>query len=324
MTDEIMKAKVGIDLKGGATGELALGGGFGGFLERFVPWARRSAVDQKLSSRILDKIERGETLTRADADFAEDKFGEAAGTYVRRMQIAGRAREVVASVPRALPTGGVESAPLEGSECKVPPITADEWIRRFWEDAGAVSDETLQEIYARVLANEAIQEGSSSTLVLRALRYMDRATAEAFNGILPYVLQGAFVPRDLSAIPISVLRDLDEAGLLDSGSSFEWYVQEPEYVAFGSNIVRIVTVGSGCNMRQKIPAHPLSRAGRQLARIADSESRPAHLETIGSWLHLHITADATLEFAELPSSYWRGAAGDLTWIKMPRASGKVQ
>lgn len=319
MADEIVKAKVGLDLKSGASGELALGHGFGGFLERFLPWARRSAADHRLGEIILEKIERGEALSRADADFAEAQFGEAAGTYVRRLQIAGRASNLLqASSAPQLPAHQPEVT------AQAPAVTADEWIRRFWEDAGALSDETLQEVYARILAKEARVAGSCSMRTLRVLRYMDHATAAMFNSVLPFVLSGTCLPRGLSEVPIGTGLELDDAGLLDSGNTLLWRFDDDPggAIVLGRRLIRIHAPESSWGDRGALPAYPLSRAGRELAAIADVHRTSEQFDSIVAWVHRESAFNVRLTTADAPCDGWKGIPEITEWRELPRPAAE--
>lgn len=309
-----MKAKVGVDLKGGASGEIALGQGFGGFLERFLPWARRSAVDHRVGARIVEKIERGEALTRADADFAEAQFGEAAGIYVRRLQIAGRASEVLQTSPAPqLPPHSVGGHHEHR-------ITADEWIRRFWEDAGILSDETLQEVYARILAREARASGTCSMHTLRVLRYLDHATADAFNSVLPFVMSGCCLPRGLPGIAIATVMELDDGGLLDSSNTLTWTFDDEPFGAMvlGRKLIKIEVSKSTWSDRGAVPAYPLSRAGRELAAVADVERTADQFERVVAWLQHELVFDAKMHTADAPGDDWQGNPESLHWREIPR------
>lgn len=318
MADEVLKAKVGVDLKGGATGELSLGQHFPGLIERFLPWARRASIDHALAVRILQKLEKGERITRADADFAEAKFGEAAGTYIRRIEIAGRTVEALTdkSLP-ALP------APQCADASTSPGATADEWIRRFWDDAGSVSDEVLQEIYARLLASEVQTQGSVSTRTLQVLRYLDHASAEAFARVLPQVVNGTFLPRGRGILDVSfgVLLELDEAGLVDSSSTLNWQVEGPNrYLGWGHYVFELTCEGPTWHgSSHYIPAYPLTRAGRELARVARVVRDAGYFDRLCRWLDAELPPTATMRVAEAPTG-WSGDPQQLTWKSLERTT----
>lgn len=66
-------------------------------------------------------------------------------------------------------------------------LTID-WFVRFFEDAGNISDEQMQELWAKVLAGEIKQPGSFSLRTLEVLRNLSKEEAEILQEIASYAI----------------------------------------------------------------------------------------------------------------------------------------
>ena len=80
-----------------------------------------------------------------------------------------------------------------GSGGELPPISED-WLNRFRREAEEVSDETICDIFARVLAGEASRPGSFSLLTIDKLAVVDARIAKALAGVRPYLINGSWLP----------------------------------------------------------------------------------------------------------------------------------
>ena len=63
-----------------------------------------------------------------------------------------------------------------------------DWFVRFFEDAGNISDDQIQEMWAKVLAGEIKQPGSFSLRTLDALKNLSKAEAEILRVIASYAI----------------------------------------------------------------------------------------------------------------------------------------
>lgn len=64
-----------------------------------------------------------------------------------------------------------------------------DWFVRFFEDAGNISDEKVQELWAKVLAGEIDQPGSFSLRTLDMLRSLSKSEAETLQTIASYAIK---------------------------------------------------------------------------------------------------------------------------------------
>jgi hypothetical protein len=313
--EELFAVKGGVSVEG-ANLEVRAGRSFPRFLARMFPRAaaRRDATSL-IASSILDKIARREALDASDVAYAREILGEPESKWIRRQQIAAKTMKVVEALPKlALP-------PIEDAGTGAPSgdsgKTADDWINKFWDDAGLVADEMLQEIYARILAQESIAPGSCSMRTLLALRYLDHKTANLFAMIAPYVMGYEWIPNDLDlltrfGVTHGQLLELDDAGLINSDSIKTLTLStDLSFIRWGG---RALMLNKAKDLT--FPAYLLRSPGRELARVAQVDQNPAYFFRVANWLKSKRT-DLELAWAELPFPRWVGSTEALQWMQVP-------
>ncbi len=189
MSDDLLRVKAGVS-KDGANAELVVSEKLPSVIARLFPgrWTKSQPMFA-ITNRIVEKIKAGEPPDTADIQFAAAAFAEPAAKWVRCQQIAAIAGRIVEQPEVAGLLPPIEAADSPSSEGEK--VTADDWLTRFWDDAGLVSDEMLQEIYARILASEAARPGSCSLRTLKVLRYSiehSRELRQAHAGRLRFVM----------------------------------------------------------------------------------------------------------------------------------------
>jgi hypothetical protein len=276
--------------------------------------ARRDATSL-IAGSILDKIARHEALDASDVAYAREVLGEPESKWIRRQQIAAKALKVVEALPKlALPPIGDAGT---GAPSGDSGTTADDWINKFWDDAGLVSDEMLQEIYARILAQEGITPGSCSMRTLLVLRYLDHRTASLFAMIAPYVMSYNWIPNDpdlLTRFGISYghLFELDGAGLVDCNTLTTTTLEmERSIVTWGG---RALMLNNAKGLT--VSAYLLRGPGRELANVAEVDRNPDYFFRVANWLKSK-RANLELAWAELPFRTWVGSIEQLQWMPVP-------
>jgi hypothetical protein len=313
-SDELIKVKTSVSGEG-ASVELDVRTGLAAVLARLFPTrVARTRAKNLISERILEKIQKGEPLDPADTKYAAEVFGEAEAKWMRRQAIAARASKAIEQGRRAL-----ELAPLpENGEAPAESAatTAEDWIDKFWSDAELVSDDMLQEIYARILATEATSPGTCSLRTLRVLRYLDRRAAENFAKLAPAIFNFDWVPRDeklqeMFGVTYDLLLDLDDAGLVSASALSKNANAERIFVSWGTSVL---SLSRSSGLRFNI--FSLRPPGRELARVAQIKREPRHFLAVGRWL-ANQSANIQVEWAEMPNSAWTGPADQLNWRPIP-------
>jgi hypothetical protein len=318
MSDDLLKAKAGVSAEG-ANAELVIGENLPGAIARLFPgrWAKSQAL-LAITNRIVEKIKAGDPLDTADAQFAAAAFAEPVAKWVRCQQIAalaGRVLEQPEVAGQLPPIQAADSPSSDGGK-----VTADDWLSRFWDDAGLVSDDMLQEIYARILASEAVHPGSCSLRTLKVLRYLDRDTAESFAKLMPGVFDSSWVPsdqplREQLGLTADLVLDLSDAGLVDPIPFVTNTITSDRCsIRYGKFILYL----ENCKGLQ-YGIHPLTRPGQELARIAEVVRNQENFISMVRWIASK-KPDVKSRWTEMPHEGWKGTIGELTWFQLPPES----
>ena len=98
------------------------------------------------------------------------------------LQIAKRADEMVASYQASQPDIEVEEKVDQDS-------FSFDWLMRFFDAVGNISNEDLQQLWGRVLANEIAKPKACSLRTLDMIRNMSSEEANIFSNLCRYVMQ---------------------------------------------------------------------------------------------------------------------------------------
>jgi hypothetical protein len=304
----------------GAGFELELGAGLPKALAGLFPgWALKRHAKLAFSGHIIEKVRDGQALDDAEALYATEVLGEAEAKFIRRREIRARALAAYQS-PEAsqLPAAAQDSASdaAQGST----KTTASDWVNKIWDDADLVDDDMLQELYGRLLASEARSPGACSLLTLRALRYMDRDTAEDFAKLASLTFNHDWVPAEFDLLAsfgasTSVLLKLADAGLITAPSSnlVRRIEAPPAYYRCAASILGISGVPKGSSFR----IMPLTTAGRELCRIAQVTPQAGYVLRVAAWLH-SVCPGIEMSLAPVPNGGWDGRAESLRWQSISR------
>ncbi len=100
-----------------------------------------------------------------------------------------------------------------------------DWFVRFFDSVGTISNENMQQIWAKILNGEIQQQGSFSFRTLETMHNMSQHEAEIFANVTSLVLDGTFIFSSLDGIgqevnenygfDNNILRLLEECGLIN-------------------------------------------------------------------------------------------------------------
>ena len=153
-----------------------------------------------------------------------------------------------------------------------------DWFVRFYEAVGNVSNEQMQEIWAKILSGEISHPGSFSLRTIEILKNLSQKDAELFEKICSYSIQSEehiFVPfyksyLDESQISYPEILHLDELGLINSSGIIVLNnnVSLKKSVLCHNN--RLVITAKSIKENDvivEIKQFPFTDAGRELSRI---------------------------------------------------------
>ena len=254
--------------------------------------AREMLANAGVPQSLLEKIE-GEIDQRIDTLF-EKRLSNLA-------QIVTKAKD-------ALPPG------------QVPDVEPDlAWTSSFSEAAQDVSDEEMQEMWARVLAGEVARRGTTSLRTMNVLRNLDQATAQKFRRLCSIAVSMTLRDKEFDNLELSLRLDHrvvsleGDAGansLLDYGLSYAVLnlLNEHELIIadysssndYGDCITTqradgLSLFGFGYQGQEwafvpdgerdqgkefKLPGVALTRAGKELSRVVELETVPEYDEAL--------------------------------------------
>lgn len=162
----------------------------------------------------------------------------------------------------------------EGEQVSNEPVDKD-WLNRFLDYAEGVSEEEMQNIWAKILAGEVKQPKSFSLRTLDVLRNMTKEEAELFAEVSNNVFGDIFIFRDDNSKDITKFFQLCDSGLLLLEGVNNSFQIEPNNVIvvkmFGKCYVMFHN-SSDEHISIHIPVYKLSKAGIELNRLLESET----------------------------------------------------
>lgn len=153
-----------------------------------------------------------------------------------------------------------------------------DWFVRFYEAVGNVSNEEMQEIWARILSGEINHPGSFSLRAIEILKNLGQKDAELFGKICSFAISSGehiFVPfyesyLDTCGITYSEIMRLDEIGLINSNGMLVLKMNvSPDNSVLFHDIRLLITAKAAKEnaVVVDIKQFPLTDVGRELSRI---------------------------------------------------------
>lgn len=161
-------------------------------------------------------------------------------------------------------------------EVSEEPIEED-WINRFFNIVGDVSNDDLKSIWSKILSEEIKQPGKCSLRTLECLRNISKYEAELFRKIANYIIKYGdvyYLPNEkelLESVKIyygNILK-LDEASLINSSSNVNAKLDFDEntkenYLTYNNIIIICKKEG---NHEINLQAYPLTEVGKNIFDI---------------------------------------------------------
>ncbi len=279
---------------------------------------------------IAAKVRRGESLSDVEQEFVAASIGSSAKKQANLTRIVNLSRNyVAASQPAGLLPAGSPGNPSDEA-FDAPSSTSEDWFDKFREDAGLVSDEVIQDLYARVLADEAQTPGEVPLRVLGVMRYLDRETAEAFANVTLCGFEGKVAAcgtkgrlHEHLGINLEMMSELEAAGLLTVGAM--------TYSTFSTATARVIRLfwhekvvylrrKSGEEFKLEYSTYGFTAAGRQIAKAVRPSPNSVALDLMVRWLVEENAVlggrvtDLEAHVADLPHRNWTGPIGELAWV----------
>lgn len=166
---------------------------------------------------------------------------------------------------------------LEGEEAVTAEPVEQDWMLRFFNSVEDVSNEQMQEIWAKVLAGEVKRPGTYSLRTLETLHNMTQSEAFAFqtlcahcifNGDARFVLHDTEY-QDKFKVPFGLILKLSECGLVTHGSflSADFTLQSgKEQVVMTDDYIMTAEI-SDETTKINFEVYPLTESGIELSKV---------------------------------------------------------
>lgn len=178
---------------------------------------------------------------------------------------------------------------LKEQQLQVLPEQSLDWHVRFYEACGNISDEDMQELWARVLSGEIEQPGSYSLRTLECLRNLSKEEAELFKKICDcsvVIGKSTLLPRfggimEKNGITYDDVLRLEDCGLLksDVGMSVGMSVSENFGILTSDDRQVLAVKKREGNIKNKLemPQYLFTAIGRELYSVVGGKTNISEL-----------------------------------------------
>lgn len=148
----------------------------------------------------------------------------------------------------------------------------DDWMARFFSTVEDITEDTMQNLWAQILAGEVKRPHSFSLRTLDVLRNMTKEDAELYVKVInSYCFDGYILTEDQYGISLEDRITLSEMGLLSPDELTQTITQTQEV-----NIQRLnqdyalkLNKNTTSNIEVKFGCRTLTKAGRELLQLVD-------------------------------------------------------
>jgi hypothetical protein len=216
---------------------LLLPDGFGRAAEKLADTVRHvidlAAGPDRIRAKIIAEAEGQAAAMVALAQGRAKLAGIESRVAARVRKLEVRRQENTESIVRK----AVDALPLP-EQVSEQPVDAD-WISRFFQDCQDISDDQMQQVWARILAGEVARPGSFSRRTLSVVRDLAKGEADLFVKLCSFawIVPGlGFVPlvHDIGAqhvnedgINFATLTHLASIGLIEFNSIAGYQIAKP-------------------------------------------------------------------------------------------------
>lgn len=261
-------------------------------------WAREQVL-AAMADRIAQRISEREVLDEDEAAFFELLFSKEVRRHENLQKVCARTAQIATAPHRSLPPALEE----EGDDGRA---FDQRWASRFVRDAEDASDETMQDLLARILAGEIRAPGAFSFRTLSVVRDLDQGTAQRFQTVARLVVNGDMLPPHTDLTPRGGpnlaafyqglgVAFVDMLSLIDAGliSSTEVVLMVrpddkdvPEFngsLPVGAGHVINCVIGGEFEVL-KLKGLRLSKPGAELLSVLEATSPASYFGLVAAWM----------------------------------------
>lgn len=164
---------------------------------------------------------------------------------------------------------------MEEEKVSNEPVNTD-WTNRFFSIVEDISDETLQDIWGRILAGEVKQPNSFSLRTLDLLRNVTKEEAELFVKASKYYVEKNFICTEEFALSLHETLLLGETGFINSEElTKEWNIEPNSKLEIIIDRNTLIILHNDTN--KKVWCQPsvkkLSKAGIEILSLVEKTDR---------------------------------------------------
>lgn len=154
-----------------------------------------------------------------------------------------------------------------------------DWFVRFYEAVGNISDEAMQELWAKLLAGEVSESSSFSLKTIDVLRNLSKKDAELFSLVCSHSVmtrgQSCFLPHydtylEKHNIYYADIMKLNEQGLIFNEGTIGFSLsisQDPQALFWNSELIMSIAASDGKDIKARIKVYPFTQAGHEIATL---------------------------------------------------------
>ena len=206
-----------------------------------------------------------------------------------------------------------EAASLMDDNAKPEAIEPD-WMANFLRKAEGISDDEMQNLWARVLAGKSNNPGTFSRRTVNLLADLDKDDAEKFANLCRYLwydFKGERYPMifDIGepiykehGLDYSTLLHLETIGLIQlaQGSLFaKSFDSQIAMLMYDNN--QLVALREGVSAQMKIGRVLLTKTGQELSHVCKFEPVEGYFDYIFNYPDLYVNSDdGSVEYQQMP------------------------
>lgn len=164
---------------------------------------------------------------------------------------------------------------MEGEKVSDEPVNTD-WTNRFFSIVEDISDETLQDIWGRILAGEVKQPNSFSLRTLDLLRNVTKEEAELFVKASKFYIEKDYICTEDFALSLHETLLLEETGFINSEElTRTWTVEQnnKSNVIIDRNVLFILHNNSDKQIKCRLSIKKLSKSGIEILSLVNRPDR---------------------------------------------------
>ncbi len=197
-------------------------------------------------------------------------------------------REVNVSKAIIYAEAELENDPLPPPEKNI----SDDWLYRWRDSAGTVSNDELQNLWGRLLAGEIKSPGSFSLRTLEFLKNLSHEEATSISKLSPFVIDGVIFRGDKElldkeGITYGYLLLMQELGILSGVEALKLTitktsVEENQFLCgLCSNGYVLIVKNEDANKKFTLQACPVTSIGKQILRLGSFSPNIGYMRRVG-------------------------------------------